>query len=106
MGGFGHCDQHTPQGMKYRAMPALEMPQDEVRQFCPPTTHIWRGNCRREWWGHCLPYARVRESVQEHGNEEVDAIKAVVKTLWTQYLTREALDVYRCPVAGLFPVPV
>ena len=76
--------------------------QKTVKVHTPPGASIWRGNTRGEWWGHFPPYKRVVEKLVEHGCDEKECIKAVLRALWTQYNEKFARPANACPVVGLF----
>ena len=79
----------------------LEIPQATVKMYIPPTSSVWRGNVRSEWWGHMPPYRRVHKACKDFDSER-DTIKELLKVLWVQFNEKYGRDKFTCPVKGIF----
>ena len=67
-----------------------EMSQAEAKRMIPPGTSIWRGRTGSgSWQGHCPPFKRCYYNFKTMG--ETQAMKAVIKQLWRQYIKLNAL---------------
>ena len=97
--------KNAKKGRKPKQPPALvyshHCAQADAKRFVPDGASIWRSNTRGEWCGHCPPFKRCSESFAKHGNSE-QALQSLLRTLWTQKLSKDGLTVADCPIQQLF----
>ena len=74
--------------------------QATARQWIPENTSIWQAHTRNEWWGHCMPFKRLREPFEIQGEEE--ACAKVIRGLWRQHNMLTGRPRHECPFEGIF----
>lgn len=72
----------------------------DAKRLCPPDSFVWRGLNDGAWWGHMPPFKRISRSWSAYGEEE--ALKIVLRHLWTLHLDTHGLDRESCIWEGLF----
>ena len=74
--------------------------QADIKHFTPPNSSIWRDNKRGGWCGQVYTGTRMREDNMKCGGSE-EALRALLKRQWTEYLNLEALTKGDCPYPEL-----
>lgn len=82
-----------------RSMP-FTLTQAEAKQYLPPDASVWRGLTRQSWHGHCAGYRRCQAKWLDHGGEQ-EALRALMRTLWTQHLDKTGQQYSACPIRDL-----
>jgi hypothetical protein len=77
--------------------------QGDAKRFTAPATFVWRDITRGGWCGHCPPNSRVSESFDKHGGSSDLALKALLRTLWTQHAEKSGQKPEEvCNIDGIF----
>ena len=69
-----------------------QLAQCELGPLCPPGAHIWAAHSREGWCGHMPPRKRCSARFQDHGFDEHEAARALLRMLWDQYAEINARD--------------
>ena len=88
------------------APPPLRIPDDipeqySVKHLAPPGAFIWRANLHRAWAGHLPPYSRCSAPWSVPGGH-CQALRMVLRNLWSHYLAERGLTKADCPVENLW----
>eukprot|EP00974_Lingulodinium_polyedra_P096797 9381462-Lingulodinium_polyedra.AAC.1 len=78
-----------------RTVPPGDISQADLRCLTPPGGHIWIGNQVGSWNSHQPPFSRFSASWHLHGSSR-EAALAVLRDMWTKYLTHEAPPLSAC----------
>lgn len=74
--------------------------QHEAKRYASEGGSLWRSNTRGEWCGHFPPNKRISEPYVKHGSADA-ALRACLRTLWSQWLRMHGRETSDCPVVGI-----
>ena len=80
-----------------------EVPQAEVKEYCPAECNVWKDNGRVQWWFHVHPFKRRKfEHLEADGGDENETTIAMLRRGWALANYRGGRDLDDCPLEGLF----
>ena len=94
LNGFSFIKQIIP--------PKNDLSQADAKIMLPPSSYIWRANCKGAWLVRCLPHKSHAEPWHKHDDCSYTALLAAVRFAWGQWLSDRGLPNDHCPIAGVF----
>ena len=73
----------------------------EAATMLPTGASIWRAHKDLRWGGHMPPFKRCSAKWGVAGLSEMEALRVVLRQMWSERLLLDGEDNSKCPIAGL-----